>query len=509
MKTLFLNILLVLVAASFYTIYSSAERESDIPMITWRTDANPQREDQVKLFEQWLIKNGHVTPDGRAKVRVRVETANNQSTLIQAVSGMAGDIFDTGDLIGYQQLGVCTDVTEEAKARGFGLDTTYTGMARLLTDDNGRQYGYPCNGATVSMWINLDTLKRFGFDKRPPLEWTPEEFEKMGVEYVKRANEGKARQEYFFTQSLDSGWGCAMIMSIVRSRGLDLYNETLTRCIGNHEYFRDAFALFHKWTYKDHIAPTAADVAAMNTDAGYGGGDYSNFLSGKYAMIVMGRYCLIRFREDEEKTGRDINFAVSQLPMYEFKNLPISSRSAVLYKGSKYKELGLLFLEFLASREYNQYIIDMADGLPPNLDVVRDSIPEIEKQRPNERDTSALEFQWAETIAIPGNWSPYVKTGTTNWLQNSLNRYFNDRATLEEAVAFLEDRYNFEIENSKEANPKVMKQWEEDWAIQQKIDEYKKLGKKIPVQWIKNPFYVKYYRAKGMLDEGAAPGGDK
>lgn len=226
-------------------------------------------------------------------------------------------------------------------------------------------------------------------------------------------------------------------------------------------------------------------------------------------MIVMGRYCLIRFREDEEKTGRDINFAVSQLPMYEFKNLPISSRSAVLYKGSKYKELGLLFLEFLASREYNQYIIDMADGLPPNLDVVRDSIPEIEKQRPNERDTSALEFQWAETIAIPGNWSPYVKTGTTNWLQNSLNRYFNDRATLEEAVAFLEDRYNFEIENSKEANPKVMKQWEEDWAIQQKIDEYKKLGKKIPVQWIKNPFYVKYYRAKGMLDEGAAPGGDK
>ena len=45
--------------------------------------------------------------------------------------------------------------------------------------------------------------------------------------------------------------------------------------------------------------------------------------------------------------------------------------------------------------------------------------------------------------------------------------------------------------------------------LKEQIDEYKKLGKKIPVQWIKNPFYVKYYRAKGMLDEGAAPGGDK
>ena len=44
-----------------------------------------------------------------------LETANNQSTLIQAVSGMAGDVFDTGEVLGYSQLGVAMDITEDAK----------------------------------------------------------------------------------------------------------------------------------------------------------------------------------------------------------------------------------------------------------------------------------------------------------------------------------------------------------------------------------------------------------
>ena len=52
----------------------------------------------------------------------------------------------------------------------------------------------------------------------------------------------------------------------------------------------------------------------------------------------------------------------------------------------------------------------------------------------------------------------------------------------------------------------MMKAWEEDWALQQKIDAFKKEGKKIPVEWIKNPFYVKYYRDRGMLDESNAGG---
>ena len=42
----------------------------------------------------------------------------------------------------------------------------------------------------------------------------------------------------------------------------------------------------------------------------------------------------------------------------------------------------------------------------------------------------------------------------------------------------------------------------------QNIDEYKKAGRKIPAEWIKNPFYLKYYREKGMLRE-STPGEKK
>ena len=544
MKKMFVTILLVLVAASFYTMYSSREKSSDVPVITWKTDANPQREEQVMLFREWLVKHGHVLRNKKGEIvtytqeeadklnraygtdgrpldpssphyvkagtprpngDISIETANNQSVLIQAVSGMAGDVFDTNDVLGYSQLGVAMDITADAKKNGYGLASTYPGMDGLLTGMDGKQYAYPCNGTSKALWINLSTLEKYGF-KRPPLEWTPQEFEKIAKEYVAKANEGLPWQERFFFQALDSGAGVAMAECMARSRGYDTFNETLTRSIADNQALKDAIKLFYKWTYIDKIAPTAADVASMNTDAGYGGADYSNFISGRYAMIMIGRYCLIRFREVQKTKNMVIQFAVSQLPMHEYKNHQLTVRAAMPYRGSTHPELTKLFLQFLSDREYNKYIVDGADGLPPNPNVVEDVIREVGKIYPNEHDSSDLEFLWAKTIALPPPNSPYVKAGSVNWLQNGINRFFNRRDTLDGVLTYIEDRYNQEIEISKDANPAMKKQWEKDWEIQKKIDEYKREGKRIPVKWIRNPFYVKYYRDKGMLDESGTGG---
>ena len=160
MKKLFITILLLLVAASLYTMYTSRDQVTEVPVITWRTDSNPQREEQIMLFREWLVENGHVLKDAQGNVvtyaeeeaaalneaygpvgaplkpddphyvqpgspkpngDVQLETANNQSTLIQAVSGMAGDIFDTSEVLGYSQLGVAMDITEDAKKNGYGI----------------------------------------------------------------------------------------------------------------------------------------------------------------------------------------------------------------------------------------------------------------------------------------------------------------------------------------------------------------------------------------------------
>lgn len=97
--------------------------------------------------------------------------------------------------------------------------------------------------------------------------------------------------------------------------------------------------------------------------------------------------------------------------------------------------------------------------------------------------------------------SSYVKTCSSNWIQKGLALYFNGRQSAETAVEQVAERYNMEIETTKAANPAMRKQWRADWEIQQKIDARKAANKPIPARWIRNPFYLKYYKDRNLLEE--------
>ena len=498
MKKLFIFLLTVLITASVYTYLTGASKRTDVPVISWKSDANPQRYEQIDMYHKFLQKNGVVKEDGSPRGQLVLDTASNQSTLIQAVSGMAGDIFDCFAVTDYAAMGVGVDVTEQANRNGYGLNTTYEGMWSQLSL-GGRQYAYPCNGAVPALWVNVDTFKKYDLPV-PPQEWTPEEFEELGKRFVKLANEGSRRQLCFFVPSVESS---SFAMPILRSMGKDVYNETLTRSVANTPELARVLELLYKWTYEDRIAPTAADVASMNADStGYGGANFSNFLQGRYAMIVTGRYGLIRFREFE----RQVTFSLSQLPMYDFKNLMITVRAAMPYGRTKSPELVDMFLRFLASYEYNKYIIDFADGLPPNPHIVEEDLKQLKVKYPREGITHELEIGWAQTIAIPDARPRYLKAGTPNWLGNSISEYFNGRKSAQEAAEYVEYRYNLEIDTACEANPATRADWEEQMHVQARIDEYKAAGKKIPVEWISNPFHIRYYRKMGMLVETTTAG---
>jgi len=96
-----------------------------------------------------------------------------------------------------------------------------------------------------------------------------------------------------------------------------------------------------------------------------------------------------------------------------------------------------------------------------------------------------------------------VKSGDTDWLQYYINKYFNNRVSAEAAAAEIQIRYNRAIADTVAANPALAAQFNTDVELQKKIDAYKQQGKKIPLAWIKNPFYQKYYRDTGRLDESA------
>ena len=83
------------------------------------------------------------------------------------------------------------------------------------------------------------------------------------------------------------------------------------------------------------------------------------------------------------------------------------------------------------------------------------------------------------------------------------------RATAREAVDEAVERINSGIAESVAANDNLAKLYRRDVELQHKIDAVKATwkyrrgkivsGEKIPVNWIKNPFYKKYYAHLGML----------
>lgn len=77
----------------------------------------------------------------------------------------------------------------------------------------------------------------------------------------------------------------------------------------------------------------------------------------------------------------------------------------------------------------------------------------------------------------------------------------NNIASPEEALRDEEFRINRLIAEVVAGNPALKRQYDADIELQKKIDEYKRTGEKIPKSWIRNPFYLAYYRSSGQLNE--------
>ena len=499
--------LVLLIIASAATYLLRPETMEKYPLVEWMSDSNPQRFEQTELFEKWLkdkhpelAKQKDLPPFG-----IKLSAANNQSTIIQAVSGVAGDLIDHLNVPVFAAMGLLKPFAADAKKQGFDLSKTYPNMESILGYE-GEQYGYPCNVVVTSFIFNEDTLKRYGM-RAPRESWTPEDFERYSKEFMKKTNQGNARRTVFYTLSAEA-LGGTFITIYVRSYGMDLYNETLTKCVANDERFYRVYELLYKWTYVDKILPTAAEVASNDTESGFGGAAFSHFINGNYAAIIAGRWSLVRFRELAE--NERFPMTMTLFPQGPFKNAVIGARSTGIYAGSRKYDKAKYFMEFLASKEYNDYIIKYTDGLPPNPKYAIGNPDYLApKDYPNEGNIHAKELEYAMTCALPVPQTPYYRATGTNWFGFALSKVLAGRATAKEAVDEAVERINTGIAESVAANDKLAKLYQRDVDFQHKIDAVKATwkfrrgkivsGEKIPENWIKNPFHKKYYAHLGML----------
>lgn len=495
MKFFFSFLFMVLGLASLAIWGTAPDMRSEVPVLYWATDPNPARYDQIALFHQWLVDEGHVTPEGGPLFELRLDTAsgNEAKKIIQGVSGVAADILD-GDAIMFQSIGFIADMTDPAKRLGFDMRHTYAALENSLTVD-GRQYGFPCNVSVIGFWANVDTFERYGMPP-PPRSWDVETFERIGREFVTRANPPGERRTVFFSSAPRAFQGVRFAHILMRGEGADSFNETLTACTLVDGRFAWVLEKLHQWTYEDQLFPTAADEASFAGEAGYGGAGFSLFNSGNYGMLIIGRYILIRMRELQEPP----RLSVSMFPATHFPNAVIGARVASVYAGSPHPELAALFLAFLASEPYNQSIVHTADALPPNPAFTRTEEFLRPIAFPNEWGAHEVPAEAAESIALGLPYSPYIPfLVVAREMNRALEAVMANLMTPTEAAEAAERRINEEMARGLQESPRLREQFERERALQERIDARRAEGQPVPRDWLKNPFHRRYYETHGWL----------
>jgi hypothetical protein len=368
--------------------------------------------------------------------------------------------------------------------------------------------------------------------------------------------------------------------------------------------------LVHKWTFDDHLFPTASERQSFSSESTYGGGTLQRFNSGCYALFRGGRYHLIQMREFNKERVADgqapLDLALAEPPHCGFPNTDLGTRAVVIYTGGKertglgrpvrnedgelvrnqynHAELATYFMAFLAGDDYNLNVVLDADGLPPAvsatttmpfhkplpqapwrdyfsydegnaqdqqarrawrrqmdrfhmtydrasleagepLDVARLPLP----PKPQDMDSQSYadacvaftaayvalvplyRSEWglhegfstaAREIAIGTEFSPFVSAKeVSRAIGNERDRFMNQLIDAEACARRTAARIEERIQLTLHERPDLRERYDKLCALQAKIDRYRAAGKPVPVQWIKNPFHRRYYRARGWLEE--------
>ena len=491
MKYLFIVISVGLVAASALTFVSFSEKQDERPVLRWMTGMNPVREEQADLFERWMEENGYPSVD------LRIEgPKKTQKNIIQGVSGVAGDIFDCyyGEINLFQSIGLLEDVTDAANEMGFGLTETYRGVWSDLTVD-GRQYGFPRCVDTFVSWVNVEAFERVGLSS-PPAVWTFDEFERIGKSYVELSNRpGEHQTVYFSTQ-----WGLFSTTMLLRSMGVDVYNETMTGSNLDAPQAKDLYRMIYRWINDLNLIPTAAESQALSsrssrTDKGV----IYLFSQGNFGMIFAGRYATIYFREVGPK-----KLSISEFPHKSYRNAVSFSRSAAVYKGSKHKNLAVYFLKFMASHVYNKEIAEYPDGLPPSPKFAYGEAFSHPVEYPYEWSLHDQIRDVVNEIGISFSYSPFLQMNTLiRYERDAMNSLLADRISVEQALDGLANTIKKDMVRFTNESERMKAKYEKQLQNQKEIEKLRREGELVPLHLISNPFYRKYYVDQGWsLPEG-------
>ncbi len=442
MKTGFAVILtaLILISVVAWQWQPNQVESGKIPM-SWVSDDNPGRREQVDLFKR-------LNPE----IDLRLDPNNQgmEKIIIQSVAGVGPDLFDCYDPVAlsvFVKSGIAWDVTDELKKMGVDADRDIWAAAIPSMKYQGRIYGFPTNVANGVLWFNKGVFDKYHISyPTGPMTW--QELVPIAQRLTLRDARGRVKQ---YGLLMDwSAWS-----QFVRQWGGRVYSPDGTRCVLDSREAIAAVQFMHDLIYKYKVIPSPSDEAAMASQGGWGTGSMSRFGGEKGAMALGGRYWLCTLRG-----YKDLRLGAVECPHGKYRVFMGGARITIINKNSPRRREALKFLRFLAGKEYNELVNHQADGLSPVIKYAYTNKYMHDRDFPEE-DYNAV---WRDTMknTVTYEFSPFVAGAVDQRILNQqMDLVRNNQKSPAAALKTAAAQINAEIQKSISEDPTLRKQYED------------------------------------------------
>ena len=441
MRRVFAGIAVVLAGMSLVAWYRAPkDAASDKIVLTWVSDDNPARRNQVALFNKLYPQY---------EVRLDASNMGIEKILVQSSSGVGPDLFDSmggAQPATYARSGVAWDVTDELRKRGIGPELTWPFTTASFMVD-GRVYGFPCNAVACGVWYHKDVFDKLGVP-HPPQTWTWPEFLEIAKKLVVREN-GR------IVQYAMVGMGNQIPEELMRTFGGRRFNDSGTRSA--LDSFENAAGLQY-WLdlmYVHEVMPTPMAESAMATQGGWGSGAITLFGAKRAAMALGGRWwlCILRAYDG-------LSLGVVEFPFERVANIAGGSRATFINAHSPRREHALVFLEYLAGEPYSQLINEQADAFGP-LRRLSNTPEFLHNPAYPAEDYNHIWATIAEK-AVPEETSPFINRDVETLIfTRQLDLIRNRQKTPREGLAQAARDVDAEIQRNIRKDPALKQRYEE------------------------------------------------
>lgn len=313
-------------------------------VLTWTSDKNPLRDDQIELFKKG--NNGlelYLDPDNQSMDKV----------IVQSMGGVGPDVFDSRDaaqLSAYVRAGIAWDVTDELSDLGIDIERDTWPASKPLSVYEGRTYGVPTNIAPNAIWIHRDLFKKAGIEM-PKTPWKWSDFIEVAKKLTKPGSPKDAQYGFMF-----DWWNWS---HFVMGFGGSTFNKSGTRCTIDSPESIAAIQLMHDLVYKYKVSPTPVEEAGLASKGGWGSGTMNLFGAKRAAMGLGGRWWYVNM-----KGFQDLHLGVVESPFQNKRAFLAIARASCINRRSPRREEALKFLLYLSSPDYAKLVDRQADGSP-------------------------------------------------------------------------------------------------------------------------------------------------